>query len=434
MTKKTAITGLGMVSPLGFTAEDNWQALLEGKCALGPIKSIDASAMPCQIAGECEDYKMRDYLPKYHRKAAKLMSRDIELSVMAADDAFRSSGLGTKHIEAEPAIVPERTAINIGATLINCEIPEIAPSVMKSLTDGKFDMKKWGVDGLANLTPLWLLKYLPNMLACHIGIIHDIQGPGNNITTAECSGAQALFETAGIIADGLADVGICGSGEATTHPITLMRAAKQGRLNTQNNESPADAVRPFSADACGTVLSEGAAMCIIELHEAAEARGAKVYATIEGCGESVSHSDDYTLLEESGEGLAIAIENALEEAGISADMIELILPVGSGIAANDAAELNAYKTVFGTALAGITILPTKRLLGLMGSASAAADIVIAAKALSEQKIPGVGVYGKLPAEINVNKTTTEKRIRYALCCGFARGGQTCAVVLKKGGE
>ena len=434
MNKKIAITGIGMISPLGTTITETWEQIKAGKCGLGEIKSFDASGMACNIGGEVAEYDMRSYLPKYHRKAAKLMSRDIELAVVAADDAFRSSGLGTKYIEKEPQITPERTTIGIGAGLINCEIPEITPSVMKSLTDGKFDMKKWGVDGLANLTPLWLLKYLPNMLACHIGIIHDIQGPGNNITTSECSGMQSVIEVSETIKEGLADVGIAGSGEATVHPISIMRAIKQGRTNNSNDE-PSNAVRPFSEDAEGLILSEGAAMVILEPSDLATQRGATIYAELAGVGESVSHNLDYSALEADGQGLAIAIEAAIQDAGIKPEMIDLIIPHGTAVKSNDEAEINALKTVFGESLSDITVFPTKRLLGLMGNACSAVDIVLAAKAMSESLVPGVGVYGnKIAGGLKINTENIEKEIRYALCCCYTPGGQTAAVVLKKGGN
>ncbi|OXU14077.1 beta-ketoacyl-[acyl-carrier-protein] synthase family protein [Sedimentisphaera salicampi] len=435
MEQRIVLTGLGLIGPLGLSLEESWEKLIAGECGLGEIESFDASAMQCRIAGEAEEFKMRSYLPKYHRKAAKLMSRDIQLAVVAADDAFRSSGLGTKCIEAEPAIEPKRTAIGVGAGLINCDIPEIAASVAASLEDGKFDMQKWGREGMAELTPLWLLKYLPNMLACHIGIIHDIQGPGNNITTGECSGIQSVIETAETIESGFADYGIAGSGEASVHPITLMRAMKLGRLNTKDNDSPASAVRPLSSQHSGTVLSEGAAMAILETKTGAEKRGAKVYAELAGFGESTSLSQNYSALEESGEGLASAIKNAIKMAGIEPKDIDLIVPSAGGIKENDFAELKALKAVFEGSLAEIPVCPWKKYFGLMGNAASGADLVLGAKALSEGIIPGAGdLAEQMPDELNVPADTQEKEIRYCVCCSFTPGGQTAAAVLKRSGE
>ncbi|GAI25359.1 unnamed protein product, partial [marine sediment metagenome] len=144
-----------------------------------------------------------------------MMSRDIELAVVAANEALTNSELVTKGIDPEKVNVePERVAINLGAGLISCDLVELAPAVAASTTDGKFDIRKWGKEGLELVTPLWLLKYLPNMLACHIGIIHDIQGPSNSITCAEASAHLAIGEASQIIARGGSDIALAGGAEA----------------------------------------------------------------------------------------------------------------------------------------------------------------------------------------------------------------------------
>ena len=145
----------------------------------------------------------RDYVPKSYRKAVKLMSRDIELSIVAANEALADAGLVTKATDPEKVnFDPTGMAINLGAGLISCDLEEISPAVAASLVDGQFDIRKWGAEGIGLVTPLWLLKYLPNMLACHIGIIHDIQGPSNTITCAEAGGHLAIIEATRIIARG----------------------------------------------------------------------------------------------------------------------------------------------------------------------------------------------------------------------------------------
>ena len=175
---RVVITGLGAITPLGLTADEMWAGLCAGSCGIGPITAFDPVGFTCKIAGQAPDYDIRQYVPKSHRKATKLMSRDIELSVIAAQEALADSGLRTKGIDAENInIDPARAAINLGAGLISCDLVELAPAVAASVTEGKFDIRKWGKEGLELVTPLWLLKYLPNMLACHIGIIHDLQGP-----------------------------------------------------------------------------------------------------------------------------------------------------------------------------------------------------------------------------------------------------------------
>jgi len=177
---RVVITGLGAVSPLGLTAAELWSGLTAGRCGIARIKAFDPTGLPCELAGEVPPYRVQDHVPKVLRKATKLMCRDIELSVIAAKEAVASSGLITKGVDPEKANVdPTRFAINIGAGMISCDLEELGPATAASVTDGRFALRKWGKDGMRQITPLWLLKYLPNMLACHIGIFHDIQGPSN---------------------------------------------------------------------------------------------------------------------------------------------------------------------------------------------------------------------------------------------------------------
>ncbi|MFI4911188.1 MAG: beta-ketoacyl-[acyl-carrier-protein] synthase family protein [Sedimentisphaeraceae bacterium JB056] len=434
--RKVAITGIGAVSPLGLTASDMWEGLKEGKCGLSEITAFDPVEFPCKIAGQAPEYKIRTYLPKHHRKAAKLMSRDIELAVMAADDAVRNSGLGTKHVEAEPKLVPERTTINIGAGLVTCDIEEMAPAVSASIEDGKFDMKKWGTDGMGLVTPLWLLKYLPNMLACHIGIIHDIQGPGNNITTGECAGAMSVIEAALTIKRDAADTALAGSGEGKVEPIALMRQILSGRASTKGNDMPQAASRPFANDASGAIFSEGAGMLVLEELNAAKSRNAKIYAKIAGMGESISISDDIVHLEADGKGLEIAITKAMEEAGITAEQIDLIIPHGTAIAQDDKAEAAAITAALGDAVSNIPVLPTKSMIGHTGTASASIDLVIASKAMEEGFIPAAKNCEQEfeGCKLNIVKKAVTKEIKYALCCSYTAGGQCVAIILEKEGN
>lgn len=201
------ITGLGAVSPLGLTVEEFWNGLSASRCGIGRITAFDPVGFDCKLAGQVSDFKIQSFIPKAYRKSTKLMSRDIELAVAAAQQAFADSLLVTKAADPDNVTInPQRTAINFGAGLISCDLVELAPAVAASAADGAFDIHKWGKDGLNLVTPLWLLKYLPNMLACHIGIIHDIQGPSNTITCAEVSSHIAIAEAAQLIARGDSDV------------------------------------------------------------------------------------------------------------------------------------------------------------------------------------------------------------------------------------
>jgi 3-oxoacyl-[acyl-carrier-protein] synthase II len=316
-SNRVVITGLGAVSTLGLTVSDLWSGLCAGKVGIDTITAFDPVDFTCKIAGQVPEYKIRQYVPKNLRKSTKLMSRDIELSVIAAHEAFVHSGLVTKGIDPDKInINPERTAINLGAGLISCDLVELAPAVAASINNGKFDLHKWGKTGLEMVTPLWLLKYLPNMLACHVGIIHDIQGPSNTITCAETAAHLAIAEASQVIARGNSDCALAGGAEAKVNPIVMIRQCLLGRATNQNNDDPNTACRPFDADAKGSVFGEAAGMVVLENLEKAEERGAKILAEVAGTGQSNSINPRYEHIEPDGYGLQIAIKKALADAKI----------------------------------------------------------------------------------------------------------------------
>ena len=428
------ITGFGAVSPLGLTADEMWDGLCSGKCGIKKIEAFDPIGFSCQLAGEISsDFKVRNFIPRTHRKAVKMMSRDIELAIAAANEAILSSGLITKGIDHEKVNVDSRRmAINIGAGLISCDLVELAPAVAASVTDGKFDIRKWGKDGLELVTPLWLLKYLPNMLACHIGIIHDIQGPSNTITCAEAAGHLAIAEATDVIKRGWADIALTGGAEAKVNPIVMIRQCLLKRATSQSNDEPDSACRPFDVAATGSVFGEAAGIVVLENAEYAARRGAKIYAEIAGCGQSNNINPAYEHLEPDGKGIQIAIEKAMSQANISAEDLDLIIPHGTAIAADDSAEATAIEAALGKAAEKIPVFPTKSMLSNTGAAAGALDIVAAICAMKDGKIPAAKNCDKKAKYCNLNilQKPIEKNIRYVLCCSYTYGGQTAAIVLK----
>jgi 3-oxoacyl-[acyl-carrier-protein] synthase II len=422
------------VSPLGLTAVKTWEGLCAGKCGIRRIASFDPSKFVCQVAGEVEQYKIQQYVSKAFRKMTKLMSKDIELAVIAADEAVRDSGLITKAIdETKVNINPTRMAINIGAGLISCDPCELAPAVAKSITDGKFDIQKWGRDGLGLVTPLWLLKYLPNMLACHIGIIHDIQGPSNTITCAEVSGHLSIAEAAEVIIRGSSDIAIAGGAESKVNPVLIMRQCLIKRTANGHNSDPENACRPFDSGASGSVFGDGGGIVVLENLESAQKRGAKIYAEYAGIGQSTSINHPYEHIEPDGKGLTIAIEKAMEQAGITPKDIDLIIPHGTGIPQDDMAEAKGIEAAMGGEIKRIAVWPTKSMLSNTGAGSGGLDAVAAVCAIRDGLIPAAKNCVKKAAGCNLNIVTTEQKIkiRYALCCGYTYGGQTAALILRK---
>jgi len=428
------ITGLGAITPLGLTVDEMWTSLCDGACGIDTITAFDPVGFSCKIAGQAPDYKIQKYIPKTYRKAVKLMSRDIELAIVAANEAIIHGGLVTKGIDPENVNVnPERMAINLGAGLISCDMVELAPAVAASTTDGKFDIRKWGKEGLDLVTPLWLLKYLPNMLACHVGIIHDIQGPSNTITCAEASAHLAIAEAAQIIARGDSDIALAGGAEAKVNPILIIRQCLLKRATIENNYEPASACRPFDADAKGSIFGEAGGVVLLEGLEHAEKRGAKIYAEVVGFGHSNNINSVYERVEPSGRGIRIAIEKAMTEAQIGPDDLDLVIPHGTGIPDDDLAEAKAIEAALGQAATKTPVWPTKSMLSNTGAASGAIDVIAAVCAMNNSRIPAAKNCDRKADGCNLNivNQTVEKNIRYVLCCSYTFGGQTAAVVLKK---
>lgn len=433
-SQRVVVTGTGSISPLGMTGDQMWEGLCEGRSGIGEIKSFDASGFTCRIAGEVPEFKINKFVPKTSRKAIKLMSRDIELSIVAALDAISNSGLKTKGINpGDVSVDPKRMGINLGAGLISCDLVEISPAVAASKTDGNFDIKKWGEQGLGLVTPVWLLKYLPNMLPCHVGIIHDIQGPSNTITCAESSALLAVGEAAQIIARGSADVMVTGGAEAKVNPLVLIRQCLIGRAVSDKNIEGEKACRPFDADAGGSVFGEAAGILVLESIEHAKGRDAEILAEVVGIGQSNSINSEIYKLESDGKGVGIAIEKALADAEICAEQLDLIIPHGTGIAEDDLAEAKGIVSALGDVGKVIPVLPTKSMLSNTGAAGGALDLITAVKAINSGVIPAAKNCESRASgcELNINKEKIKKDISYVLCCSYSYGGQTAAIVLKK---
>lgn len=430
---RVVVTGLGAISPLGLNVDEMWEGLCAGRCGIGRVQAFDPTGFSCELAGEVPDYRVQDYVPRTHRKAVKLMCRDIELAIVAAREAVVRSGLITKGIDPDHvSIDPTRTAVNFGAGMISCDMVELAPAVAASTTDGRFDLRKWGRDGLELITPIWLLKYLPNMLACHISIIHDIQGPSNTITCAEASAHLAIGEAAQIIARGDSDVALAGAAEAKVNPIMMIRQCLLKRTASASPDVPETACRPFDAGATGSVFGEAGGVITLESLAHAQRRHAKILAEVVGIGHSHSSNPAYERLEPDGKGVQIAIEDAMADAEVTPEELDLIIPHGAAVPEGDRAEARAIEAAIGPAAADIPVWPTKSMLSTTGAASGALDVIAAVRAMGQGRIPAAKNFEKPATGCNLNVLTEplEGRIRHALCCSYTHGGQVAALVLK----
>ena len=442
MSRRVVISGLGPVSALGLGIEPTWSGLCDGRSGVGPIAAFDASGFDCGIAAEIVDFKVSRHVPKSYRKATKVMAREIELAVAAADLAARDAGLVTRGTAGDgqtPSYASDRMGAHIGAGLIAADLDELTGALAEARDDaGRLDMHRWGREGMKHLTPLWLLKYLPNMLACHVTIIHDAHGPSNTITCAETSGTLSLGESMRVIQRGAADLCFCGGTDSRLNPMAFLRQVMTGRLNTTAMGDPAGAVRPLCRTAAGTVVGEGGAIVILEALDSFQRRAAA--GSAHACAEVIGFAASQTvhapsrnaLPDPEGLGVGRAIRGALRQAGVEPAEIDLIVPFGLGLAASDNAEANALRRLFGDALGRIALAPIKSMVGNCGAGAGALDLCIAARAVAEQTAPAV-INCREPLEGLAAADTPSRplAIRHALTYSCGLGGQNAAVVLRR---
>ncbi len=435
---EVVVTGTGTLTPFGAGTDVLWQALCEGKSAIGPCSTFDFSGFPTPFVGQIADSiaDVKAIVPKSHRKAIKVMSRDIVLAVGAAHAAVAEAALVTKAHEQEAVTIPpSRFGCHIGAGLIAAEENELTGAMSTARkADRTFDVTAWGSEGMKNLTPLWMLKYLPNMLACHVTIIHDCQGPSNTITCSEASSLLSIGESMRVIGRGDADACLSGGAESKTNLMGMLRQHFAGRLaTTEAGENPASVIRPFAPDAKGGVPGEGAGLVVLESKKTAAARGAKVLAELAGFGASQSFCPDTLGVEPSadGQGMIDAMEVALEDAGMKPADIDAIVPFGCGAPAMDAAERAAIAHVFGTRAAEIPLITIMPALGNTGAGHGGIAAAVAVRCLTEQKIPArINTQGAIGLNANA-KPAGDAALRAIMVVTPSLGGQNAAIILRR---
>jgi 3-oxoacyl-[acyl-carrier-protein] synthase II len=429
--RRVAITGLGVVTPAGIGIEALWQNLLAGKSGVKTVSFFDASKFTCNIAGQLDDFSARNYVPKDYRKAVKVMARDIEIAVATGDLAFRDSGIVTKGIDPANVTIPaKRLGCNIGAGLLCSDLDELGMAVNSSLDNGKFSLKLWGNTGMNNLTPLWLLKYLPNMLSCHVTIIHGAEGPSNCITCGDASGHMAVGEAARYITRETADVAIAGGAESKLNPMGLLRQELLKRLCTTRTDSAA--CRPFDVDHAGTVIGEGGGLLVLEELGRAQSRNARIHAEMAGFGGACDPNAIDVLAPTCG-NLHLAVKSALRDAGISPEQIGLIVAHGTGVPSEDKLEVQAWRSSLGGVADQVPAVSITGATGSLFAGSGGVSLAVAARALAEQTVPPTVNFTRAADGCNLNFSSQARqaKMEYAVVGSYTVGGQSAACVLKR---
>ncbi|MBI3316404.1 MAG: beta-ketoacyl-[acyl-carrier-protein] synthase family protein [Candidatus Omnitrophica bacterium] len=422
MKQRIAITGMGLITSCGLGVEPYWEAVSRGLSYLGYFSDPSYQNSPVRIGGQIRDFNPIAFVKS--RKSLKLMSREIQLAVAASQLAVQDSGLDLSQVNRD------RFGISIGTGIINSELDEVGLGIKNGLTDeGEFCFQKFGQSGIRSLYPLWLLKYLPNMPACHISIAHGLRGPSNTITTSSAAGTQAIGEACRIIERGDADLMLCGGTDSKINAMGLARFNSLGLLSFHNH-IPQKAYCPFDRCHDGIILGEGAGLLVLEGWEHARRRSARIYAEIVGYGSSSDfnydpkHPEDFT-------GKRQAMMGALQDAAMAPNEIGFLLANGSGIPLEDIQESHAIQSVFQSALSEIKVTGVKPITGHVVYGAGGVELAAGIMALREGRVPPLANLDVPDPECDLPfaKKAESSEAKSFLFNSFGFGGQNAALVV-----
>ncbi|MEK5071387.1 beta-ketoacyl-ACP synthase II [Sporosarcina sp. FSL K6-1508] len=407
--KRVVVTGIGAVSPVGNSAEESWNSVLEGKSGIGPLTRLDSEQFPVKVAAEVKDFDIEEYIS---RKDARKMDRFTHYALASSIMAMKDANL---ELEGDLAL---RTGVWIGSGIGGMETHE-----QQFLT---FQEK-----GYRRVSPFFVPMMIPDMAAGQVSIYHGAKGINSCTVTACASGTNSIGDAFEVIRRGEADVMITGGAEA---PITTMSVAGFcANTALSLNPDPATASRPFDKERDGFVIGEGAGILILEEYEHALARGAKIYAELVGYG-STGDAHHITAPAPGGEGGARAMQEAIEQSGISPDKIDYINAHGTSTAYNDLFETMAAKTVFGEHAYKLAMSSTKSMTGHLLGAAGGIEAIFTVKALQEGILPPTMNYVNADPECDLDYVTEGARkvdITYAMSNSLGFGGHNASLVFKK---
>lgn len=371
--RRTVVTGLGVLSSIGSTPAAFWAALAAGTPGVARLRAFDPTPLPCQLAGEVVDFNAKAVIEKGYRKTLNAMSRTVQMGLVVSQFAMQDAGLG------KGTVPPERIGVEFGTVIAATDIDDLAAASKLASVGPRqaIDMAAWGEKGVPVIPPMWMLRYLPNMPACHATILFDMQGPSNTIIPNDCAGTMAAGEALRILRRGAADVMLVGGSESKINPLSQSRFNSFYPL-TRRNDLGAAAVRPFDADASGTVLGEGGAAFPLEELGHAKARGATILGEVVGFAAGVDRP-------KAGPGLSRVIRTALADAGIQPGDVDHVNAHGTGVPALDRFEANGIAAVFGK---DVPVFAPLSRFGNMGAASGVAELACSLLALKHGELPG----------------------------------------------
>jgi 3-oxoacyl-[acyl-carrier-protein] synthase II len=426
-SRQVVISGIGVITPCGIGREAFWKSLREGRSGVGHVGSFDCSQITRGVGAEVKDFNdetIKKVYLKDLRKSLKVMSREIQMGTASASLALADAGLKAG------AMNSERLGVEFGSNLIFSP-PEDLQDACWNCTDDqkKFHFERWGSDGYAKMEPLWMLKYLPNMPACHVAIYADARGPSNSLTLDEVSSNVVVTEALRILRRGSADAIITGSTGTRLHPVRSMHARLWDDLEI-NDQEPAKSCRPFDARRKGQVVGEAAGCLILEEEEHVRKRGGKIYGRLLGGGSSCVLSRDGK--PDTRTAIVNAMRSALDDAHLKPSDIGHINAHGSGETDEDLVEAQAIKDVFGDLASKIPVAALKGYFGNPGAGAGIIEIAASLLAGAEGLVPrSINCEQPDPAcGLNITQDFVPVSSRKFLKISFNRAGQASAVILE----
>ncbi|MGC9162026.1 MAG: beta-ketoacyl-ACP synthase II [Thiomonas sp.] len=408
LRRRIAITGLGAVSPLGNTLDDNWANLIAGRSGIARITKFDASAFSVQIAGEVRDFDVTQYIPA---KEARHMDTFIHYGIAASMQAVRDSGIDQAGLD------PERVGVLVGSGIGG--LPLIEDTHRELLERGP-----------RRITPFFVPASIINMVSGHVSIMYGFQGPNLATVTACTTGLHAIGLAARLIECGDADVMIAGGAEATVSPLGIGGFASARALSTRNDD-PAGASRPWDKDRDGFVLGEGAGVMVLEDFELAAKRGARIYAELVGFGMS---GDAGHITAPNTDGPRRSMLQALKNAGVSPDQVQMVNAHGTSTPLGDKNESDAIKLAFGDHAYKLVVNSTKSMTGHLLGGAGGVESVYTVLAVHHQVCPPTINLHTPDPECDLDycaNTARDMQIDYALKNNFGFGGTNGSLLFKR---
>jgi 3-oxoacyl-[acyl-carrier-protein] synthase II len=411
MKRRVAVTGAGMITPLGIGVEKSWEALCRGQSGIGPITRFDATQLKCQVAGEIKDFRPQDFMDS---KFIRRFDPFIQYALAAARMAVEDSALKVKSDKEDRVGVIMGTAVGGWTSFESSQV---------FVAKGE----------LSKVPPFLILNATPNSAAGVIAIQFGAKGPHHLVTEACASGTNAVGLAFRCIQHGEADAMIAGGTEASITASMMASLDLLGALTSKRNGEPAKASRPFDADRDGLVTSEGSGVLVLEALDMALERGAKIYGEVIGFGNNCD-AYHYTSPTPDGEGPARCIRLALSDAGISPEQVDYINAHGTSTMVSDLSETRAIKSVFGDHTKKLAVSSNKSAIGHMWGAAGAVEAIFSLLTINSGIIPPTINYEFPDPECDLDYVPNEARkasVEVALSNSFGFGGVNGALVIRK---